>query len=252
MAVMSPFQGENAGSTPATRSKKHMSVRPIQDTISTASSETEQANDEVLRNLVNGIYCEESGIQLQLPSGEEEDAFILSLDQAFNNPQILRFLHPNTPYTYDNTTRVTTRAFVKYFSQPEKRCFLYAAYTNEPSANGGYARKLIGFGSLFGVDDNLSVERGVMIFNPENWNKGYGKRIGVTLMLLAKRSGIKTLTAGTYSNNTASLTNLRKQFRQMGIPNVEMGEDVIKGQYYEFLINMDEWTEPDILALLNN
>ncbi len=127
---------------------------------------------------------------------------------------------------------------------------MYPAYIIEPNPNGDNTRKLIGFGSLFGVDDDLSVERGVMIFSPDNWNKGYGKRIGATLMLLAKRSGIKKLTAGTYSNNTASLKNLRKQFKQEVTPKVEMGEDETKGQYYEFSINMDEWTEAEILAML--
>lgn len=111
-------------------------------------------------------------------------------------------------------------------------------------------KKLIGFGSLFGVDENLSVERGVLIFDPDNWNKGYGKRIGATLMLLAKRSGIKTLTSGTYSNNKASLKNLQRQFKQRGIPDKEKGEDPAKGYYYEFSINLDDWTEDDILALL--
>lgn len=252
MAIMSPFQGEDAGSTPATRSKnENMSVPVLSDTISSAPPETERAIDTVLENLRKGIFCEKTGILLELPQNEaEKEQFISALDKAFQDPEVLKFLHENTPYTTNNKQRVSTREFVDFFANPDLKCFLYPAYIMSNNERDNPDKKLIGFGSLFGVDDNLSVERGVLIFNPGDWNKGYGKRIGATLMLLAKRSGIKTLTSGTYSNNKASLKNLQRQFKQEGITDKEKGADPAKGCYCKFSINLDDWTEDAILALL--
>ncbi len=52
-----------------------MDIQDVQDTISTVSSETEQAIERVLYNLRIGIFCKESGIQLQLPQDEQELLF---------------------------------------------------------------------------------------------------------------------------------------------------------------------------------
>jgi RimJ/RimL family protein N-acetyltransferase len=158
-----------------------------------------------LKILKNVPIDSRSGITLVPFDGSEVGLY----EKWFSDPDVLRYLHPNTPFTTDSQVRVPVPEFVNYVVESNTDAYFRIEHPEFGS---------LGHSSMTGIDLNsMSFRRGCVIGEKQHWGKGIGTFVGKMLLAHAENLGFQLVRAGTNANNVASLKNLRRHMDQDGM-----------------------------------
>lgn len=123
---------------------------------------------------------------------------ITNYNNWFSDPEVLKFLHPNTPYTQDPDTKVSIEEWCKWM---EEKQFAYNIY---------YNNKSVGHIEISAQNEIWYV--GVVIGDKKNWNKGIAYKAGQEILQIARNNKINSITANININNIPS----QKLFEKLG------------------------------------
>lgn len=154
----------------------------------------------------------QTGITLTPFDGTEAEQY----KKWFSDPEVLKFLHPNTPFTTDPDNKVSIEEFIKFVCDDPG----IAYFRIEHPAYG-----FIGHISLSAINLNdMSFSEGFVLGEKEYWGKGIMTTVDQMILGRAKNLGFKTAKAIAILDNTASIKILTKQF----------GEGIKDGNHINF------------------
>lgn len=123
----------------------------------------------------------------------------------FNDPDVIKYLRKNTPFTTDPDTQVSCGEFQRHMANDPFQAY-YSIFPDNRS-------KAVGHVSLNGIDyDKLSFSIGVVIGEKEWWNKGLASKVVNMVISRAQELGFRIAKADCYENNIASVRLLEKIF----------------------------------------
>ncbi|MFH0973094.1 MAG: GNAT family N-acetyltransferase [Patescibacteria group bacterium] len=154
----------------------------------------------------------QTGITLTPFNGSEVDKY----KEWFSDPEVLKFLHPNTPFTKDPSKKVSVEEFIRYICEDPG-----SAYFRIEHPTYGF----VGHISLSSINlNNMSFSEAYVIGEKQHWGKGIMTTVDTMILNRAKGLGFKTAKAIAISDNTASIKILTKQF----------GEGIREGNHINF------------------
>jgi RimJ/RimL family protein N-acetyltransferase len=185
---------------------------------------------ELLSSLKQEFSDQKSGIRLvPLTTQYLLDNQKILTDQwekFFSDAETKKYLHPMTPFK-NNEDGISEKISVSEWLENRAKSQNSVTYIICPDN----VRNPIGHLSLNNIDiDKLTANRGMLIGEPEFRGIGIGRNVGLMSIEIARKVGLRKLTADTDINNTVSIANLT---RQLG--NKKISED---GKRYEFSLNI--------------
>lgn len=151
------------------------------------------------------IYDEISGIKLAPFNGSETSEYNIWFDRQLS-PEVLEYLHPNTPFTIDPNQRVSAEEFIRYVIKTPN-CIYYRI--EEPAFG------FIGHLGVNGVNyKDMSCSLSYVIGNRNAWGAGIATKVVELVIPYLKNVGFKQLKANAHTNNIRSRRILSKYFRE--------------------------------------
>jgi RimJ/RimL family protein N-acetyltransferase len=165
----------------------------MEDTAKIDFSESAKLWTAIKTREINSPTCHFILIPMANMSGDVE-----FVERWFNDPEVRKFLHENTPFTDNPERRVSSHEFVEYmFNSPKN------AYFKIWSIDG---KKYIGLASMHNVDyEDKSFTAGLVIGEADYRGKGYGTEISQMAIERAKEIGFKNISASVHIQNEPSL-----------------------------------------------
>lgn len=164
------------------------------------------------------IVDRESGIQLVPFDGSHVE--VEMYEKWFNDPEVCRYLHPNTPYTDNSEQRGTVKEFIRYMT------------THPAFAYYRIIHPLYGFighqsAAVINIEER-SCYIGYVIGEKQCWGKGIGSVVTRMLLDRLKEVGMRKVKANAHIENVASIKILTKYF----------GEGKVDGESIEFQLDL--------------
>lgn len=151
-----------------------------------------------------------TGILLKPFNGSESTQYEVWLDRR-RSPEIMQYLHPNTPFTSNPNETATAKEFVDYLVKDPHVVY----YRIEHPVQGFVGH--IGLSSI--KYDEMSCALSFVLGERSTWGKGIATNAVKTLLPHLKELGFKKLTANARVENTRSRSVLQKFFQETGIEN---------------------------------
>lgn len=142
----------------------------------------------------------QTGITLTPFNGSEVDKY----KKWFSDPEVLKFLHLNTPFTKDQSKKVSVEEFIKYICDDPG-----SAYFRIEHPEYGF----IGHTSLSAINlGDMSFSLAGIIGEKQYWRKSIGTVVEKMISKRAKELGFRTVKAVAFPTNEASIKILTKRF----------------------------------------